>query len=244
MYTAFLVLARFAGLVMLAPVFRVVPKHARLGVAVGLTAVVAPVVPTALLPESLSALIVSVGAEVGLGFVLGGAVALAMGALQFAMEIAGLQIGYGSAAIFDPMTATTANPLTTLVGLLAGAVVVGTDLHLAMLVAVGETFALAPAGVGLAPLAALPFLLELLGQVLLLAVSLGGPFILVALGIQVLLALVMRVSPSMNVFFSVGHGLMLLSGLGIVIILLPTLLDAGVGQVARTVAALPAMVQP
>lgn len=244
MYTAFLVLARCAGVVMVAPVFRAVPRSARLAVAVAVTAVVVPTLPAATLPLTLWSLVAALGAEVSLGFVLGGAVALALGALQLGMEIAGMQIGYASAAMFDPMSGTSSNPLTTLMTLLAGAIIVGADLHLALLVAVGETFQAAPAGVGMAPLAALPFWLTLLGEVLSLGVSLGGPFILVALAVQMLMALVMRVSPSMNIFFSVGHGLLLILGLMALMVCIPYILTAGVDLVASVVERVPVMVAP
>jgi len=223
--TAALVAARIGGAVMVMPGFATtgVPELYRLAAALCLTVVVTPVVPQAATP-TLTLLVAGMVGEVLIGVVMGGAVGVLFGALTMAADFMGMQIGLRIAAVFDPLSISQAGLLATTSRWLATLVFLGANLHLWLLDAVGESFLLVPPGTASSPLAAGALWIPTLGHSIECGVRLAGPIIVLIFLIQAFMGILVRLAPSMNVFFAVGLVVNVMAGLGIFHESLPTLL--------------------
>lgn len=122
--TAFLlVLARVGGVVAFFPLpaFRSVPAQVRMGLSLAITLALFPVwpqVPNAV--PTTAQLITWSFSEAGLGLAIGLSVSLLMEGVQLAMQIVGLQAGYGYALTIDPSSRADSSVLQILLTLATG----------------------------------------------------------------------------------------------------------------------------
>jgi len=215
--TGGMVLARMSGLVMSLPVFSLpgMPVMPKAIMVLVLTTVVAPVVGTGEIPVTFGHLLFGMGGELVLGIIIGGMVKMVFSALHIATEVIATQIGHGAAAMFDPMTQATGNPLGTMANLLAGAVFVGVDLHLILMAGVADSFALIPPGGVVDPISAGKAWTETANMVILAGAQMAAPILALTFMVNLFVSVLTRLAPSMNVFFSMG--LVLTCGCGLLL---------------------------
>jgi flagellar biosynthetic protein FliR len=223
--TAALVVARIGAVVMIMPVFNTmgVPKLHRLAIALCVSVIVAPVVPDAHV-YTLSELLMGMVGEVLMGVVMGGTVGILFGAISMASEFMGMQIGLRIAAVFDPLSVSQTGLMASMSRWLATLVFLGANLHLWVLDAVGDSFLVVPPGAASDPLAAGALWVPTLAQAIECGVRLAGPVMVLVFLIQAFLGIMVRLAPSMNVFFAVGLIVNVAVGLGLYHEALPTLL--------------------
>jgi flagellar biosynthetic protein FliR len=223
--TAALVVSRLGAVVMVMPVFNTmgVPKLHRLAVALCLTVVVAPMVPQAQV-FTLGDLLLAMMGEILVGVVMGGTVGILFGAITMASEFMGMQIGLRIAAVFDPLSVSQTGLIASLSRWLATLVFLGSNLHLWVLDAVGESFLLVPPGGASDPLAAGALWVPTLEHAISCGVRLAGPVMVLVFLVQAFLGIMVRLAPSMNVFFAVGLIVNVMVGLGLYYEALPTML--------------------
>ena len=237
--TALLVFSRMGGLLMSMPVVSAagVPKHVQVLGAVALTAVLTPVVPGIESPDSVGALILASGSEVGIGLLMGFIVSTMFGALHLATELMSVQAGFGMAAMFNPFAKATGGPLGSLAGWLAALGFLSLGLHHDLLILLGESFQLLPAGQLVQPGQAAPVVIELTGNVILLGVQLAGPVILLVWLLNIFVAVLTRLAPRMNVYFSVGTLMTPIAAILLFSISLPWLLEVHMNEMAGSLEA-------
>jgi flagellar biosynthetic protein FliR len=253
-----LVLCRVGAVLMIAPIFghRSVPAQVRVALAVLLSLVMLPTAAGARgalppLPESLVTWTGLIARELLIGSVIGFAVLLVFLAIQGAGHAAGLQIGFSLANIVNPLTAEHSSLVDQFYTQLAVLVFLAMDGHHALLIALQQTFDLVPLaggglraqpggpdllGLGLDPLAARgawPAVLNLGGEVFLLAARIALPVMAALLLADVALAIVARAVPQLNVFVI---GIPAKLGLGLIMLLVTVPVTAQV--MARAFAAL------
>jgi flagellar biosynthetic protein FliR len=243
--TTGLVFARLAGAVMVLPGMAVdgVPKLVRLAIAVSLTVLIAPTAPVADVVPTLPLLVSAMVSEVVLGLLLGGAVGLVFGGLVFATEIIGSQTGRLAALQFNPLLKMSQDPIGILAGMMALLVFMGMNLHLAVLLILAESFQTVHPGhvVGLLDVAGM--WVELAGPTLKIGLRLAGPVLALVFLVNCFVAVLARLAPSMNVFFSIGFILTSLAGLGLMILLLPQLMEQHLEAIAWVIDLLPELVR-
>jgi len=118
-----LVLARVAGAVSFVPFpgFSNGADAARVALALGLTAALAPLWPAVALPEPLvGSLVAALASEAAFGLTVGLAVAILIESLLVAAQVFGLQAGYSYASTIDPSTQADSNLLLVLAQLSGG----------------------------------------------------------------------------------------------------------------------------
>jgi flagellar biosynthesis protein FliR len=111
-YGFLLVLARVGGALSFVPMpgFSAGPDAARIVLAIGLAAGLAPLAPAVALPEPLAGgIVAAVAAEAAFGLTVGLAVAILIESLLVASQIFGLQAGYSYASTVDPTTQADSN---------------------------------------------------------------------------------------------------------------------------------------
>jgi flagellar biosynthesis protein FliR len=185
------------------PVFsqRAVPARVRIGLA-GLIALAAQpslpeVAPLAL--DSLPAL-GQVAQQVLIGLTLGFAVRLVFAGVELAGELIGLQMGLNFAGFFDPVTASQGTATARFLGTMTAFLFVIINGHLLVVAALVQSFHAFP--VSSQPLA---FLLALSpqawgGELFRIGLTLALPIVGMLLFVNLVLGMISRVAPQINVF--------------------------------------------
>jgi len=213
------VLSLFASAPLLS--HRAIPLRIKVALGVGITLVLVPNVPAPPLSDALTgaglALLVQ---NILVGIVIGFTVRIVFAAFELAGELVGLQMGLSFAGFFNPASGTTENAVASFMSLLALLCFLAIDGHLMLLQALAESFRVFP----LTDTAQVPLdfdrLVRLATDMFAIALTLALPFIAVLLLINIVLGVLARVAPQLNIF-AVGFPLTLLAGMTLLFTLLP-----------------------
>ncbi len=233
-----ILIARPATLVAMAPMFggAFAPTQVRLGLAVLLAVLLAPVVPPMALQSTIG-LGWIVGREMAIGLVM----ALALRTIVAGAELGGhltgnqLMLSYGS--IVDPQGGVRNNVVANLYGNLTLLALLAVNAHHALLRALMASYAALPIGMGGVDRSLAATVAHLLGIVFVLGLRLAAPLVVVMLLLEVGMALASRVAPSLNLM-AVAPPVRILVGLTAVAAMVPlvspvaTRAAAGLMQVA------------
>jgi len=217
-------LVRVLALFSVAPLLshRAVPNRVKLALAVGVAAVLVPTMQTPPITDVLSgaglALLVQ---NILIGAMLGFAVRLIFAALELTGELIGLQMGLSFAGFFNPASGMAQNAIGSFMSLLALLMFIAIDGHLMLLHALAESFRLFPlvGGSGEMPMS-FDHVVRLAAGMFSIALSLALPFLAVMLLTNIVLGVLARVAPQLNVF-AIGFPLTILVGLSTLMLLLP-----------------------
>ncbi len=220
-----LVVARLSGLFLIAPVFssRQIPTRIKIMVLAVIAAMLTPVVldTSEKLPTDVLGLLLAVGMESLIGLAIGFSVAIVFSAVQVGASFIDTSIGFSMANIIDPLNGSQASVLGSfysLIATLAFLSIHGLDWLLAGFTRSFDVIALG----GHADLQRLAHnLFAVFGQLFAMAFQIAAPVLVTLLLVDVVLGIVARVVPQMNVFF-VGVPLKIGVGLLAVIITLPS----------------------
>lgn len=239
------VFSRISGLLLSLPLFNTagVPKYVLVLSAVGLTLVLAPLVPMIEQPSSFGMLIVSIASEVLLGLLMGTVVSVLFGAIALGTEIMAQQAGLGMAAVFNPMIKVSSGALGTLATFLAGMVFLSGGVHLYCLKVVAASFSVLPAGVLYNPLNAGPVLLHAVSESIALGAQLAGPVLGLVWCTNLFVGILVRLAPRMNIYFSVGTILTSVAALSLFALSLPVLLQTHADKVREAAGWLTGLLQ-
>ena len=226
-----LVLVRTGAILSAFPILgtAMVPVRVRVAVVVAISMVFGPMVMTNVEPGWLTPGKLSLGlmSELLIGLVLGFATRLLLAAVEVAGSIMGFQLGFGVAVQLDPVTQVETPVLASFLVILASLIYFVVDGHHLMLLALGTSFSLIP------PLhaAANPQLMEqatgLMQHSFNLGLKLALPVIAVTFLTYLVLGIIGRVMPQMNVLFT---GFPLTIGLGLLVLGFGLPLFAGIFQ--------------
>ncbi len=216
-------LVRVLALMASAPLLshRAVPIRIKLGLGLAIAVVLVPSVPAPPITDVMTgpglALLVQ---NILVGVVIGFTVRLIFAALELAGELIGLQMGLSFAGFFNPASGQMQNAVASFMSLLALLMFIAIDGHLMLIHALAESFRLFPLdGQAAAPLS-FDRIVRLGGDMFAIALALSLPFLAVMLLVNIVLGVLARVAPQLNVF-AVGFPLTILVGLGTLFMLLP-----------------------
>lgn len=237
--TGALVFIRMAGVIAGLPIFNAdgVPKSATVFGALGLSALLLPTVPAASAIDGLPALIAAAVLELLYGGMLSFGVRAAFAAVTLAGELISIQTGLALASLFNPLQNATSSSLGVLTMWLSGLAFVLSNLHLRVIEIVAMSFHRAPPGELAAAMGSMPMLIEAVGSSILLGVQLAGPVLAMVFVINVVVAILARLAPRMNVFFSIGMTVTGVVGLVLFFTVLPWLLAVHQGAIDHAVGA-------
>jgi flagellar biosynthetic protein FliR len=218
-------LVRVLALVGTAPLLshRAVPMLAKAALGVAIAALLAPAVDSPPLVDPLGGPFLRILAiNLLAGAALGFAVRLVFAGVELAGELIGLQIGMSFGGFFSPEASQTDNPVGNFVALLVLMIFLSIDGHLMMLSALRQSFDLIPADAS----APLPLGFDAIArggaEMFSIALSISLPMLAVMLLINVVLGVMARVAPQLNLF-AVGFPVTLAAGLGVLFLFLPYL---------------------
>jgi flagellar biosynthetic protein FliR len=219
-----LVLSRLSGLVMIAPVFGSadVPLRVRALLTATLTLLVLPALWQAPLPAIHSGreLLLYVGNELLVGYVLGLGVWLLLVAMQVAGQLISQTSGISLAEVFDPQFDASFPLVSQWLTVLTLAVFVLLDGHLLLLEGLLQSFAALPVGRTIDPAQLVALLAGSDGQsglvpaALELGVRVAAPATAALLLAALVLGLISRTLPQLNVF-AVGFGVQTIVALAV-----------------------------
>ena len=142
------ILIRVAGIVVAIPAFssRTVPLHVRIGLVIGLTVILFPIVSDQVRPLSLSwpQVVPLLFTEFMVGMVLGFAISFVMNAFIIAGELIGIQMGINLISALDPIAGGQVPILGQFMGLLGMLIFLAIDGHHMMFEALVASFQLVP----------------------------------------------------------------------------------------------------
>ena len=208
--TGGLVFARLAGLMLVMPLLTAqgVPKHVPVFAALTLSFIVTPMVPEVAMPEQTSLLMLGVISELGVGVLLGSSVQIMFAAIAIGTQIMAIQGGLGMASMFNPIAKTQGSALSALATWLSGLVFLSMGLHYEVIGIVIESFrVIAPGDATLKVFDAGPTLVYVTGRMIMLGLSLSGPVLGMVFIVNMFIAIMSKLAPKMNMFFSVGFTL-------------------------------------
>ena len=241
--TAGLVFSRLAAAMSVLPVTgsKGIPATVRLPVAVALTLILTPAVPAFPSPPTLGVLLLGMGGEILLGVLMGGAVSMVFGGLTFATEIISTQTGRAIALQFNPLLEVSQGPVGALAGMMATLVFLGMDLHLVILVTLGDSFQRVHPGQVADIFQTAHIFTQLAAPTLHAGLKLAGPSLAMVFLVNVFIAVLARLAPNMNVFFSIGFILTMIAGTLLTFLSFPQFLEAMLHNIVEVIGLLPSM---
>ncbi len=225
-----LVLARTATLIAVMPVFgaRYVPAQIKILAAASLSLLIAATIPSSGVTVDAGLLLVLfVAREVIIGLALGVVASLIFHAVEYAGEIAGMQMGFAIAAVFDPQSGRQVPVLSKFQSAVLTLLFLSVGGHMFILRGLIDSFAVLPGGTLELGIGGSITLVRLFGKVFVIALQVAAPATILLLLVNVCLGVIARLVPQMNVFI-VGFPLMVMVGVTMVMVSMPAF-----GGVAR-----------
>lgn len=220
-----LMVARLSGLFLIAPVFSspMIPPKIKLMIllvlAATLTPIVAPTAPET--PASVLPLLVAIVTESVIGFAIGFSVAIVFSAVQVGASLIDTSIGFSMANIIDPINNAQGAVLGSFYSMVATLAFLAVNGHHWLLAGFKRSFEVVPLGAVPDVERMMANLFSTFASLFAMAFQIAAPVLITLLLVDVVLGIVSRVVPQMNVFF-VGIPLKIGVGLAAVIISLPT----------------------
>jgi len=144
------------------------------------------------------------------GLAIGFSATLIFAAVQFGGTVVGYQMGFAAANVFDPQTQNQTALVSQFQNVLAILVFLALNIHFFMIEAIVHSFRLLPPGNLNLSGGAIPYLMTLAGRMFSLGVQFSAPVLVVLLLSGLVLGLMSRVFPQLNVFllsFPINIGL-------------------------------------
>ena len=202
--TFLLVACRVATIIMIVPIFggRSVPATVKIGLSLLLSLIFLPLIASRVtsLPDSMPIFLTLVARELLLGALVGFAVLIVFTALQAAGHVVGLQMGFSLANVVNPLTADHASLIDQFYALLAALIFFTLNGHHALILAIQQSFDIAPVGVAGLGLPPAPVLLAWGRDLFSIAIRISLPVVAALLLTDVALAVIARSVPQLNVF--------------------------------------------
>jgi flagellar biosynthetic protein FliR len=227
---------RVVGLVAGMPLFSAqgVPRSVPILTAIVLTVLLLPALPPTHI-DGLPHLVLATGSELMLGMVMALSLRAVFSAIAMASELMSMQIGMGLAIVLDPLQKSSNGTIGVMASWLAGLSFLGMGLHRRVLEIVAVSFASVPPGSSGMPVEAAPFVVESVGICLSLGIQLAGPVLALVWMVNCFVAVLGKLAPKMNVFFSIGLVLTSVAGIALLALSLPWIVRAHGEAMAQSV---------
>jgi flagellar biosynthetic protein FliR len=218
-------LVRILALIAAAPVLshRAFPVRAKVALGVALALVIAPTVAAPPLQQTVDAVFLETLVRNALvGATLGFSVRILFAGVELAGQMIGLQVGLSYGGFFNPEATDTDNPVANFISLMVLLLFIAIDGHLMIIYGLRQSFEVFPIAGGAPRGLAFDALAGLGSQVFAIALSISLPILAVMLLINVVLGVMARVSPQLNLF-AVGFPVTLCAGMMVLLLFIPHL---------------------
>jgi flagellar biosynthetic protein FliR len=209
---------RILAMISVAPLFghANIPATVKIGLGMLLSVAIAPALPPMpeVAPFSGDGLFILIQ-QMLIGLAIGFSMKLAFTAVELAGELAALTMGLSFASFYDPNSQSEASSVSQLFGWLALMVFVSSNLHLALLASLTDSFTSLP--VSALPVGTGPFKLVAAygGKIFALGLQFALPIVAALLVTNLALGLLTKAAPQLNLF---GIGFPITIGVGFLMI--------------------------
>lgn len=220
-----LVFIRMMGMVLFNPVYgrRNVPANLKIGFSFILAVIVTSSLTNASVEfAGLPLFVLACFKELLVGFLASFVFQIFLSTFHIAGEIIDLQLGVGMSKVYDPQSNVSMPLSGSIYNLLFMLIFFAGNAHLNMIKIIVLSFNILPAGPHLLNAAAGGVIIELFGNILILALKIAIPIVALELIVEFGLGILMRTVPQINIFVA-GIQLKLLIGLTIILLLMPSL---------------------
>jgi len=211
-----LILVRTAALILTLPFFssQNLPPMVKAGFSLAMAVFLLPVVKleTAALPTEAMGFALLVGAEAMLGAIIGLAVRLIFTSVQIMGQLIGFQMGFAVANVFDPVSGGQVSVLAQFAFLTAMLTLFAVNGHYWFIKALADSFSLVPVGGMQLSQSLFQQLIAIAGEMFAMAVRLGAPVIAALLVTSVVMGILAKTVPQMNILM-VGFPIKITVGL-------------------------------
>jgi flagellar biosynthesis protein FliR len=219
-------MARISGLIISMPLMNSnsIPKMIKAILILCLTMVMAPVVPVVQTELDFTVLFWGIPSELCLGLLMGGAITIVFASLSVASGIISTQIGQAAAMQFNPTMSLSASPVGSLSMFLATAIFLGMDSHLIMIKLLAESFTPLPPNGVINPINGGLLWIDYSSMVFITGLKMAGPVLSLTLMVNSFVAIISKIAPTLNMFFSVGFITTMMVGMILFIFMIPHIL--------------------
>jgi len=219
-----LVLLRVSALLMVAPIFghRTWLARAKVGLAFTVSIILFPIVadqpldvPVGILPYALMMI-----REVLMGVVMGFVVLLLFVAIQFAGQVAGLQMGFGIVNVIDPQSSNQLSIMGQFLNILAILLLLSLNGHHTILTGLVTSFETIPLGGVVLKAGLMQKMIAITAEVFIIGVKIAAPIMTALFLVTAAMGVLARTVPQMNVFM-VGFPVQISVGLGAFLVCMP-----------------------
>ena len=250
--TMLLILVRTSAMLFMVPIFSQmqIPQLLRIGIALVLSFVIARTVAPIAPLSGIGDLAVAIAAQVFVGVIFGFVAYLLFTGIQFAGEIIDIQIGFAVVNVINPLTSQSVTVIGEFQLALASLLYLAADAHHALIAGIAGSFQLVPLPYAGAPEIVAGDVVRFFTQALFVVFEIAAPVAIALFLVNVMLGLMARVAPQMNVFavgfpIQIGVGLiMLVVSIPLVGAVVPALLDQSSRQLDTVLRALGARPAP
>lgn len=218
------------------------PAMFRLGLSFAITLLllpgIAPLIPT--VPEAGVSAGLMISAEIVTGLWLGWLARLLVLALPIAGQFISYMLGVANVLQPDPTLGAQATPIARLFAIAASLIVLASGLYAVPLAALAGSYSLVPPGSMLPGADTAETAVRAAGTAFALAIRLASPFLAVAVVWHVVIGLLARLVPRLQVYFVVMPG-QILGGVLLLAILASTLVAAWQNSLSAEFARLPGL---
>ena len=217
-----LILLRVSALLIVAPIFghRLFLARAKVGLAVMVSMVIFPTVDRFDVPVGFLPYAVMMVGEVIMGLVIGYAVLLLFIGIQFAGQLAGLQMGFGIVNVIDPASHDQVSIIGQFLNILAILLMLTLDGHHTILNGLLTSFDAVPLGGVVLKTPVAHKMISLTAEVFVIAIKVSAPIMIALFLISTAMGVLARTVPQMNVFI-VGFPVQLAVGMSVLMAALP-----------------------
>jgi flagellar biosynthetic protein FliR len=218
-------LVRIGAFVMVMPLVSgsFVPVRVRLLLALALTAVIVPAIPSTTSPEFLSlAGLMTMAQEIAIGVAIGFSLQLVFDAITLGGQVIAMSMGLGFAVFVDQTRGVNVPVLGQLFLVLAALVFLALDGHLTLIRFVASSFHWLPIAGGGLDAVAIAGILEWSSQLFSVATRLALPAITALIVVNLSFGVMSRAAPTLNLF-AVGFPVAMLLGFVVIFLNLATL---------------------
>ncbi|MFH1624584.1 MAG: flagellar biosynthetic protein FliR [Pseudomonadota bacterium] len=211
-----LVLVRVGAILMTAPIFgsRNLPMQLKVGLMLLIAAILFPLLRSMeiVFPTHMLSFGLTIAAEVLIGVIIGFSARLLFAGVQLAGQLVGFQMGFAIVNVMDPQTSAQISIIAQFKNIVAILIFLSINAHHWFIQAIVSSFQLVrPGDFTFSPLL-MKSILGLANRMFIIAVQVGAPLIAALLFTSVVMGLIARTVPQVNVFI-VGFPLKIAVGL-------------------------------
>lgn len=222
-----LIFSRITAFIVVSPgfSFKSMPTIAKVMLAVAFTMSVNGLSEQVVMVENLYVLLFYVIREALIGLAMGFVTQLIFTGIEIAGQLIDFQVGFSMGSIYDPATGVHASNYGRLYYWLALSIFFFTDMHHMVIQGLLDSFKLIPIGTATLTGMSVEGVVHLFSEVFRIGLVLGAPMIVVALIVDIVLGIISRSVPQINVLM-LGMPLKILVSFFFMMMLLPNVVQS------------------